>query len=55
VEEGATFRMLESMGCDKMQGQCIGSAVPGKSFEALVSEWNERRNPGRTPDSPHLR
>ena len=42
VEDEATFRMLEAMGCDKMQGHYIGSAMPGRNFEELVREWNAR-------------
>jgi EAL domain-containing protein (putative c-di-GMP-specific phosphodiesterase class I) len=42
VEDEATFRMLESMGCDKMQGHYIGQAMPPKAFETLTSSWNEK-------------
>jgi len=43
VEDAATFRMLEAMGCDRLQGYFIGSAVPAAEFEDLIAEWNEPR------------
>ena len=42
VEDEATFRMLEAMGCDKMQGHYIGTAMPPKELEALAADWNAR-------------
>ena len=34
VEEEGSFRMLESMGCDKIQGHYIGPALPAKELVA---------------------
>lgn len=42
VEDEATFRMLEEVGCDKMQGHYFGAALPAKALEAAAAEWNER-------------
>jgi EAL domain-containing protein (putative c-di-GMP-specific phosphodiesterase class I) len=51
VEDEATFRMLESMNCDKMQGHYIGSAMPGREFEALATEWNGRQRDAQVSKS----
>lgn len=42
VEDEATFRMLESMSCDKMQGHYIGVAMRPSELEKLSEEWNAR-------------
>jgi EAL domain-containing protein (putative c-di-GMP-specific phosphodiesterase class I) len=42
VEDEATFRMLEAMGCDKMQGHHFGPALPAREIGQLVSNWNAR-------------
>ena len=51
VEDEATFRMLEAMGCDKMQGHYIGPAMSGKEFEALALDWNSRYRDAEIPKS----
>lgn len=40
VEDKATFRALEAMGCDKMQGHHFGPALPARQIEQVVSNWN---------------
>jgi EAL domain-containing protein (putative c-di-GMP-specific phosphodiesterase class I) len=40
VEDEATLKLLEKMGCDKIQGHHIGSAVPAKDLPALIEGWN---------------
>lgn len=40
VEDEATLKMLESMGCDKVQGHHVGSAVAAKDLPALIERWN---------------
>jgi EAL domain-containing protein (putative c-di-GMP-specific phosphodiesterase class I) len=42
VEDEATFRMLEAMGCDKMQGHHFGPALPAREIQQLVANWNAR-------------
>jgi EAL domain-containing protein (putative c-di-GMP-specific phosphodiesterase class I)/ActR/RegA family two-component response regulator len=42
VEDEATFRMLEAMQCDKMQGYYFGPALPAREIEQLVRNWNSR-------------
>lgn len=42
VEDEATFRMLEAMHCDKMQGFHFGPALPARELEHLVTNWNAR-------------
>jgi EAL domain-containing protein (putative c-di-GMP-specific phosphodiesterase class I)/CheY-like chemotaxis protein len=42
VEDEATFRMLEAMNCDKMQGYHFGPALPAREVEQLVKNWNAR-------------
>lgn len=42
VEDEATFRMLESMNCDKMQGYYFGPALPAKQIEQVAAKWNAR-------------
>ena len=42
VEDEATFRLLEAMNCDKMQGFHFGPALPPKELEHLVTNWNAR-------------
>jgi len=42
VEDEATFRMLEAMGCDKMQGHHFGPALPAREIQQLVTNWNAR-------------
>jgi EAL domain-containing protein (putative c-di-GMP-specific phosphodiesterase class I) len=42
VEDEATFRMLEAMGCDKMQGYHFGPALPARELQQLVTSWNAR-------------
>lgn len=42
VEDEATFRMLEAMNCDKMQGYHFGPALPAKQIEQLAAKWNAR-------------
>lgn len=43
VEDEATLKLLEKMGCDKIQGHHIGSAVPAKDLPALIEHWNGRK------------
>lgn len=42
VEDETTFRMLEAMGCDKVQGHYIGAAAPGRQIELIAGDWNAR-------------
>jgi EAL domain-containing protein (putative c-di-GMP-specific phosphodiesterase class I) len=42
VEDNATLALLERMGCDRVQGHCIGQSLRPKALEALVEEWNGR-------------
>lgn len=42
VEDDATFRTLERMGCDKMQGHYFGPALPAKDLEHVRANWNAR-------------
>jgi len=42
VEDEATFRALEAMHCDKMQGYHFGPALPAQELESLARNWNAR-------------
>lgn len=44
VETMATLRLLESYGCDKIQGYLISKAVPGEDFLKVSQEWDSREN-----------
>lgn len=40
VEDEATLKLLEKMGCDKIQGHHVGSAMPAKDLPGLIEHWN---------------
>lgn len=42
VEDETTFRALEAMHCDKMQGYYFGPALPAQQLESLATNWNAR-------------
>ena len=42
VEDEETFRALEAMHCDKMQGYHFGPALPAQELESLARNWNAR-------------
>jgi EAL domain-containing protein (putative c-di-GMP-specific phosphodiesterase class I) len=42
VEDEKTFRMLQAVGCDRMQGHYIGTALPAKQLETAAADWNAR-------------
>lgn len=42
VEDAATFRMLEDMHCDRMQGHHFGPALPARELEQVAANWNAR-------------
>ena len=44
VETMATLRLLESYGCDKIQGYLISKAVPGEDFLKVSQDWDSREN-----------
>jgi EAL domain-containing protein (putative c-di-GMP-specific phosphodiesterase class I) len=44
VEDEATFRMLEAIACDRVQGHYIGQAMPADQFETVARDWNAGRS-----------
>ena len=44
VESMATLRLLESFGCDKIQGYLISKAVPGEDFLKVSQDWDSQEN-----------
>jgi len=42
VEDEATFRMAEEIGCDRIQGHHIGPALPAKELQVVAENWNAR-------------
>lgn len=45
VEDTKTMKLLEELGCEKIQGFLISKAVPGDSFQEVLETWN---SPGKT-------
>ena len=39
VENQVTWDLLESMGCDRLQGYAIGRPMPEKSLERWMDGW----------------
>ncbi len=42
VEDENTFRILEEMGCDRIQGYYIGPALPARELKLVAENWNAR-------------
>ena len=42
VEDEATFRLLEEIGCDRIQGHHIGPALPARELKVVADNWNAR-------------
>lgn len=42
VEDEATFRMLEELGCDRIQGHHVGPALPARELRLVAENWNSR-------------
>jgi EAL domain-containing protein (putative c-di-GMP-specific phosphodiesterase class I) len=42
VEDESTFRMLQTIGCDRMQGHYFGTALPARQIETAAADWNAR-------------
>jgi EAL domain-containing protein (putative c-di-GMP-specific phosphodiesterase class I) len=43
VETALAFDFLDDIGCDRMQGDFIGKAMPAADFEAFVVAWSGGR------------
>jgi EAL domain-containing protein (putative c-di-GMP-specific phosphodiesterase class I) len=42
VEDEEMFRILEEIGCDRIQGHYIGPALPARELVAIAESWNAR-------------
>lgn len=42
VEDEASFRMLEEIGCDQIQGHHVGPALPARELQQVAANWNAR-------------
>ena len=51
VENESTFRALEDMGCDRIQGHFIGPALPARELRQVADNWNSRQPGGNRTET----